>query len=172
MSDDATALAFHITFGTYGTRLHGDERGTVDRRMNAPGEPIIGRCDEWERMERHRLNFEPRVFTIEQMSLVESLVPAVCKRGGWTLHTCAAGPDHVHNILTPLDPARGRDSNAIRRWLKTWLGQSLAKHIVLQEGETFWAECGSVKWIWTNDYFFRALKYVSDQRATERNLRT
>ncbi|MCH8164939.1 MAG: hypothetical protein IH889_04955 [Planctomycetes bacterium] len=27
-------LAYHITFGTYGTRLHGDPRGTVDRTLN------------------------------------------------------------------------------------------------------------------------------------------
>jgi hypothetical protein len=27
-------LAYHITWGTYGTRLHGDERGTVDRSAN------------------------------------------------------------------------------------------------------------------------------------------
>ena len=33
-------LAYHITFGTYGTRLHGNERGSVDRAHNAPGEPF------------------------------------------------------------------------------------------------------------------------------------
>ena len=172
MPDDASPLAFHITFGTYGTRLHGDERGTVDRRMNQLGDPIVGRCDAWERMERHRLKFEPRVFTARQMVLVESLVLPVCERGGWKLHTCAAGPDHVHSILTPLDRARGRDGRAIRRWLKTWLSQSLARHIPLSRGETLWSECGSVKWIWTDDYFLRAVRYVNDQRATERKLRT
>jgi hypothetical protein len=27
-------LGYHITFGTYGTRLHRDPRGTVDRSVN------------------------------------------------------------------------------------------------------------------------------------------
>src|SRR5438309_8626583 len=94
-------LAFHITFGTYGTRLHGDERGTVIRAMNHAGEPIVDGCAEWERVERGRLKFEPRVFTRAQMVLVESLIPGVCERGGWELHACAAGPDHVHNVVTP-----------------------------------------------------------------------
>jgi hypothetical protein len=44
---DARPLAYHITFGTYGTRLHGDERGTVDRAMNKPGDPIIGADSSW-----------------------------------------------------------------------------------------------------------------------------
>src|SRR5438876_2474643 len=38
-------LAYHITFGTYGMRLHGDARGTVDRRVNQPGDAIVGRCE-------------------------------------------------------------------------------------------------------------------------------
>jgi hypothetical protein len=157
-------LAYHITFGTYGTRLHGDERGTVDRSMNKPGDPIIGRADDWQRMERNRLRFEPRVFTFDQMILVESLIPAGGERGGWRLHTCAAGPDHVHNVL-----GADADGDAVRKWLKRWLGQSLAQHIALQDGEIFWAECGSVKWIWEQDYLARAIGYVSGQRATERN---
>src|SRR5688572_26695020 len=37
------ALAYHITWGTYGMRLHGDPRGTVDRDHNALGSPIIRR---------------------------------------------------------------------------------------------------------------------------------
>jgi hypothetical protein len=30
-------LAFHITWGTYGTRLRGDRRGTVDRSTTNTG---------------------------------------------------------------------------------------------------------------------------------------
>ncbi len=35
-------LAYHITWGTYGTRLHEDSRGTVDRENNSFGTPIVG----------------------------------------------------------------------------------------------------------------------------------
>jgi REP element-mobilizing transposase RayT len=163
---DEFPLAYHITFGTYGTRLHGDERGTVDRRTNQPGDPIIGRADDWQRMERARLNFSPRVFTVHDMILVERLLPTVCTRGGWDLHAGAAGPDHVHAVLTA-----NADGEAVRKWLKRWLGQSLAQHIPLLDGETFWAECGSVKWIWTDDYLVQATDYVRGQRATERHAR-
>ena len=161
----AFPLAYHITFGTYGTRLHGDERGTVHRAMNLPGEPILGADWAWERMERKLLKFEPRIFTVEQMVKVESLVLEVCIRGGWKLHTCAAGPDHVHGVL-----GANAEGEAVRKWLKRWLSQALAPSIPLRAGETFWAECGSVKWIWTQDYLNRAIEYVRKQRATERAL--
>ena len=31
---DLLLITWHITFGTYGARLHGDERPTVDRNHN------------------------------------------------------------------------------------------------------------------------------------------
>ena len=134
--------------------------------MNQPGDPIIGADEQWERMERKLLKFEPRIFTTDQMVAVESFIPSICNRGEWKLHVCAAGPDHVHNVLTA-----NADGDAVRKWLKRWLGQALAETIPLQPGETFWAECGSVKYVWTDDYLRLAIDYVHRQRATERHLR-
>jgi REP element-mobilizing transposase RayT len=139
--------------------------------MNEFGEPIVGHHATWERAERGMLKFEPRVLTPAQMILIERLIPEICVRGAWNLHACAAGPDHVHNILTPLDWGHGADGKAVRKWLKRWLSELLVEHIPLLDGETFWAECGSVKWVWTEDYFLRAVDYVRKQRATGRAMR-
>jgi REP element-mobilizing transposase RayT len=158
---DHFPLAFHITFGTYGTRLHGDDRGTVDRRFNQPGDPIIGSEPDWEFMELNKLRFPPRIFDLRQRQLVEQLIPDICVRGGWNLQARAAGKDHVHALLTA-----EADGDVIRKLLKRWLGQSLAVSLPLKPEQTFWAECGSVKWVWTPDYFERVKNYVLDQRAT------
>src|SRR5258707_9153427 len=83
-------MAYHITFGTYGTRLHGDERGTVDRKMNKPGEPIVGSNRDWWESERDRLKFSPVQLNGDQMRFAESILPSICARGGWNLHVCAA----------------------------------------------------------------------------------
>lgn len=34
-------LAYLLTFTCYGTRLHGDEAGSVDRHHNIPGSPYL-----------------------------------------------------------------------------------------------------------------------------------
>src|ERR1700680_2438746 len=93
-------MAYHITFGTYGKRLHGDSRGTVDRKMNHPGEPIVGSNPEWWEQERGRLKFSSVELTAEQMTHAESIVPSICVRGGWKLQTCAAAPDHIHVVVS------------------------------------------------------------------------
>jgi REP element-mobilizing transposase RayT len=157
------ALAFHITFGTYGTRLHGDPRGTVDRSMNRPGDPIIGRDDDWQRFERSRLRFDPIVLSRAQMVFAEQAVPPICERGGWQLWTTAAGPDHIHVVLTPTPDV---DGEGIRRIFKRWLGQALSQRWPLQKDATWWAEGGSVRWVWTQQYFDNVYGYVDGQRAS------
>jgi REP element-mobilizing transposase RayT len=154
-------LAYHITFGTYGTRLHGSDRPTVDRSQNKFGDPIIGRDAEWEMVEKSLLKFPPRILTLEQRLFVEATIPSICMRGGWEYVTTAAAKDHVHNIIRA--NVEGLD---VRKWLKRWISQAMNERWPLLPGQVWWAECGSVKWIWEEDYFGRAEKYVSDQRTT------
>ena len=160
---DPFPLAYHITFGTYGTRLHGDERGTVDRRMNHPGDPIVGSDPDWWERERAMLRFEPVTFDREKMLFVERVIPGVCEQGGWDYHVGAAGPDHVHALLT----ARA-EGDKVRMWFKRWLGQALSARFpdALEDGATWWAEGGSVKWVWTRDYRQNVYDYLRRQRAT------
>ena len=106
-------LCYHITFGTYGTRLHGDDRGTVDREQNAFDEPIVGRDGEWQQEEALLLKFPARMLTIEQRLAVEQIVPQVCVRGGWDHIATAAAPDHVHNLIRAT--VEGTD---VRKWLR------------------------------------------------------
>src|SRR5690348_9021923 len=99
-------LGYFLSWGTYGTRLHGDPRGTVDRQHNQHGDPVLGFDSERWELEKGRLKFPPVVLTREQRALGEEIIPRVCDRGGWTYQTCAAAPDHVHVVLTsPFDPS-------------------------------------------------------------------
>lgn len=156
-------LAYHITWGTYGTRLHGDPRGTVERGDNEYGTPVLGRDAElWEEM-RDNLKFPPRKLTREQMLFVEQMVPDICVRGGWEHRESAAGPDHVHVVLSSLhEPA------AIRRMIKRWLGEELSAVWPLPPDATWWSEGGSIRWIGDPAYLKSATDYVRKQRATGR----
>jgi REP element-mobilizing transposase RayT len=154
-------LAYHITFGTYGTRLHGDERGTVDRGMNHPGDPIIGSDPSWWERERVRMKFAPVELTREQMKFAESVMLAICERGGWTFHTGAGGPDHVHVLLTS-----DAEGDAVRKWFKRWMGEALSARWPREEGAAWWAEGGSVKWVWERPYFRNVFDYLERQRAS------
>jgi REP element-mobilizing transposase RayT len=158
-------LALHITFGTYGTRLHGDRRGTVDRSMNKPGDPIIGFDEQWMRTETRLLKFPAVRLTHDQRAHAESMIPAICDRGGWQLHACAAMPDHIHALLAAAVSQRD-DGQAVRKWLKRWLGEELSSRWPLHGGARWFAVGGSVRWVWSQQYFENVWEYVQAQRTS------
>ena len=58
-SDDHTPLAFHITFRGYGTWLHGDSRGSVDRFHRAYGTPTLPPNSKRKQYEKRLLKQPP-----------------------------------------------------------------------------------------------------------------
>ncbi|HET6249213.1 MAG TPA: hypothetical protein VFE47_16075 [Tepidisphaeraceae bacterium] len=95
----------------------------------------------------------------DQCIFAEDVIPSICDRGHWTFHTCAGAPDHIHVVLTSeFDP------ETIRKLLKRWLGQELSARWPLREGQSWWAEGGSTKWINDQPYFENATGYVARQR--------
>jgi hypothetical protein len=93
---DPLRTTWHITFGTYGTRLHGSGRATVDKAHNQLNEPFLSRNPDREESDRGRMKSAARYLTIAQRIFVETEIPSICDRGGWTFRVCAAAPDHVH----------------------------------------------------------------------------
>ena len=75
------------------------------------------------------MKFAPLLLSPEQRVFVEASVPQVCRRGGWTYHLTACGADHVHTLLSA--DAHG---NRVRRWLKTWTGDTLSTRWPLEIG--------------------------------------
>ena len=157
--------AWHITWGTYGARLHGGDRSTVDRPSARRGEPFVERDDRFEQFEKNRMRGHAVLLAQEQRRHVEAAIPRVCDRGGWTLHTCAAGPegDHVHVLC---DAGSSAEAKTIRKLLKRWVGQELDKRWPHPGGGTWWADGGSTKAVKDDTYLNRAFEYILVQRTT------
>ncbi len=155
--------SWHITFGTYGTRLHYGLRPTVDKQHNRFGTPFLPFNPAEERFIRNRLNFSPGLLNDEQQSFIEDLLPVLCDRGGWDYRIGAAGTDHVH-FLCDVDPEIHGDR--VRRLVQRWLAQALCQVWPLLPGQTWWAEEGSNKVVRNQPYLNNAYGYIFRQRAT------
>jgi REP element-mobilizing transposase RayT len=119
--------------------------------------------EDWERMERRLLRFDPVLLTAPQRIGAETHIVAVCKRGDWLLHAAAAQHNHVHALLSA-----NRDGEQIRHWLKRWLGRALSECWPLDYSQTWWASGGSVKWVWDSGYLQNVYEYILAQRTTKR----
>ncbi len=156
-------LAYHITFGTYGTRLHGDPRGTVDKTHNKPGDPIVGQNDDWFQIESSSLNDQPVMLDHADRIRIECAIEDVCDKGNWHLHIAACQSNHVHVLLTSID-----DGILTRRLLKRWLTELLedTAEMNLKNPVRWWAKEGSVKWVWDQRYLENVYWYIAEQRTT------
>jgi len=132
-------LAYHITWSTYGTWLHGDERGWIKS-----GEPGIREGDgDLRKAMRAAMTDEPARLDDDQRKLVEDTIRQVISFRGWELHAI--------NVRTP---------ETVMEQLKAWCSRRLSER--LGRKRKWWTEHGSTKWINDANYLANAVQYVQD----------
>lgn len=157
---------WHITFGAYGKRMHGDEKPTVDRTNNRFGTPYLAPDHEREHGERMTMSAPAVLFTMEQRLFIEARVPEICVRGGWRYVLCAAEVDHLHTLLGIDCAIRGKQA---RKWLKRWTTEALDTRWSAEkrtDGMSWFCERGSTLAVHDNEYFKNAYRYILKQRVT------
>ncbi len=159
---------WHISVGTYGSRLHGSDEPTVDRQHNQRGEPFIPRDDQRRRSAEDKMRSDAVMLSAEQCTAIEKAIPDICRRGGWNFHECAAPPppdnDHFHVVLDA-DPSA--DPKVIRELVKRWLTQSLDEQFPRPESGAWWVKGGSTKPVKDEAYYRNVTAYVRRQRTTK-----
>src|SRR2546421_10613910 len=73
-NDTDIPIAYLITFRCYGTWLHGDERGSVDREHNRYKTPYAAVNNNRRRHNQHLLKSEPVLLSAEQRASVEKAI--------------------------------------------------------------------------------------------------
>jgi REP element-mobilizing transposase RayT len=159
MSTPEILTTWHITFGTHGSRLHGGERPTVDRRRNKLGQVFEPESHAREQHQRSLMCSPPVLLTHAQRECVEAAIPELCSRGGWELVACAAQGDHVHVLCKAPASVHGKQA---RKWLKRWLTQRLNERFTMQ---SWWAEGGSTKVVGDDAYLANAVRYITRQQT-------
>ena len=77
--DNEFPLGYLITFRCYGTWLHGDQRGSMDRKHNLYGTPKLAPNTTLERSDSSQRKHTPIILDARQRKVVESSVRSVCE---------------------------------------------------------------------------------------------
>ena len=91
---------YFITFTCYGTWLHGDERGSIDREHNDWQTPPLEPDEERERHDFALLKHSPVKLGPKQRLIVHRTIEEVCQHRGWRLHALNVRTNHVHVVVT------------------------------------------------------------------------
>ena len=77
-NDTDVPLAYLISFRGYGTWLHGDERGSIDRHHNRYKSPYIEPNPRWHRHNTEVLDGQPVILDARQRKSVERAIRTTC----------------------------------------------------------------------------------------------
>ncbi len=97
--DRSVAVGYLITFRCYGTWLHGDERGSVDRRYyNRFGTPKIMPNAEMVSRKEKMLKQEPFFLGKRERAVIKQSVIEVCEVKGYPLFAINVRTNHAHVV--------------------------------------------------------------------------
>ncbi len=77
-NDTDIPLAYLITFRCYGTWLHGDELGSIDRFHNRYKSPYLQPNERWHQYNTQTLRGESVLLNAEQRGAVEAAIRETC----------------------------------------------------------------------------------------------
>jgi REP element-mobilizing transposase RayT len=161
--DRSTAVGYLLTFRCYGTWLHDDGRGSMDRRFyNRYGSPKIapdaGKVSTKSRM----LKSSKFILGPAERAIVTDSIKDTCRIREYLLQALNVRSNHVH-IVTGNHGEPERMMNAF----KAKATRALRSAGLLRTDEKAWSRRGSTKYLWTDAEITNAIDYVLYSQGEE-----
>src|SRR3989442_1099204 len=93
-------LAYLISFRCYGTWVHGDNRGSVDRKQNVYGTSKIPPNRSLQKSDAKQLKHPPQSLNAQKRKIVEKALREVCDHRQYILRAINVRTNHVHTVVT------------------------------------------------------------------------
>jgi len=155
-NDTDLPLGYLITFRCYGTWLHGDERGSIDRFHNQYKKPYLPRSDRRRDLSTGKLKSDPDTLDAGQRQSVDGAIREVCAYRNWFLHALHVRTNHVHVVVSIGAEKPERAVNAFKAYATRRMkhdGNWQAQH-------SPWADKGSKRYLWNERSLTLAIDYV------------
>jgi len=146
------AIAYFLTWATYGTWRPGDCRDWVEYRHGWRFPDAVRELEAGGKMTEDVCRL-----SVEQREAVEKQIAETCRHRGWYLHAVNCRSNHVH-VVVSADRARPKK---IRSDLKAWATRCLKEQFDATR-ENWWAERGSIRFVWDDSSLEAAVMYVAE----------
>ena len=161
--DRAAPLGYLITFRTYGTWLHGDERGSMDRReYNVYGEMKIAPSDLTRSRDRNLMKSPPFEMDARARAIVEEAIRDTCTFRSYGLFALNVRTNHVHLAVS----ACGRPEHMMNSF-KAYATRRLRNLGAVTSAACVWSRHGSTRYLWTDEHIAAAVEYVMNGQGAE-----
>ncbi len=154
-NDTDTPLAYFISIRTYGTWLHGDKRGSIDRFHNGYRSPYIPQNAKWHRYNQQQLTTWPLILGAKQRKSIEVVIRETCEIRKWALLAFNVRTNHVHTVVTA-----NRNVALVRTAFKANATRQLRQDGLWPHEFSPWARKGSKRKLSNEQSVARAIDYV------------
>ena len=149
-------LAYHLTLHTYGTRLHGDGKGSVDRSHRRFNEPVLPANPQRVRFERSRMKAPALTLDRPLRRGLQAAVLGVCEYRDWRPHCLHVRTTHLHVVVSAEATAPERVMNDF----KSYGTRGLRTAGLVAADRPVWSRHGSTEYLFEADEVRRAVRYV------------
>ena len=154
--DNEAPLAYLITFRTYGTWLHGDERTSIDRHgKNVYGAPKVLPSRNLNAMMEENQAEKSFLLDGSCRSVVERAIREVCVLRGYNLLAINVRTNHGHSVV-----ASSRKPEIVMNAFKSNATRELRAANLVSAGQPVWARGGSTRYLWKPGHVDGAIDYV------------
>ena len=144
-------LAYFITFTTYGSWLHGDQRKSVIRQDGA-AEMISSNLLLYKH-ESGKLKNEPVQFDMDQRNIILNTIIDHCLIKKWKLWAVHVRSNHVHLLVET-----EAKMELVMKEIKSWATRNLRK--AGHDIPTVWTAGGSKRYVFTHEKLKEKIHYV------------
>lgn len=156
-------LAYLITFRCYGTWLHGDERGSIDKFNNKYETPFLPPNQEWLKFNRSSLKHKPVELDTERRRAIEKAVCETCEKRNQELLAINVRTNHIHSVVN----TGKRNPNQVLTAFKANATREMRTGKCWNFEHSPWAEKGSKRWLWNEKSVETAIDYVINGQGGE-----
>jgi len=155
-NDTDLPLGYLITFRCYGTWLHGDERGSIDRFHNRYKSPYLPPSDRRRIRNERALKSNALTLDAKQRTSVDRAIRETCTYRSWRLHAMNVRTNHVHVVASIGEAKPERALHA----LKANATRQMREDGHWKEPRSPWADKGSTRYLWNERSLSLAIDYV------------
>lgn len=155
--DNEWPLAYLITFRTYGTWLHGDERTSVDRHngKNRYGTPKIDANEKLSGIMKGRRSGDAFLLNGPCRTVVNRAIRDVCQIREYSLLAVNVRTNHSHIVVSA-----AKRPESIMNALKANATRELRYDGLIDKGTQVWSRGGSTRYLWKPSHVEGAIEYV------------
>ncbi len=154
--DNEFPLAYLITFRTFGTWLHGDDRFSINRsNRDVPHTVKFDPNLPLQKCMQESMRQPPMILDMEMRSVVADAIEELCAGRSYGLRSLNVRTNHVHSVISAAQkPERIADA------MKAFATKKLRELGLVEANERVWSRGRSRRYLWKPKHVEAAVNYV------------